>query len=180
MVYLGLQDADKTVIFSWFIVSSSPSLKAELTSCPMTFHPHSPSLGWLLLLHTRGLLMCHLTDTLSSGPMGLLPFPGTPYIPAKFWYFPYAVSCGTLLPSPPSCQTPSQTPAMLPILPVLTHQDKFLCQRFPPFSVSVSTCFTCFTRFPSIFPEDWKDCKGHGSSKLSARSTEMQTFVEWI
>lgn len=145
MVYLGLQDADKTVILGWFIVSSSPSLKVELTSCPMTFHPHSPSLGWLLLLHTRGLLMCHLRDTLSSGPMGFLPFPGTPYIPAKFWYFLCAVSPGTLLPSPPSCQTPSQTPAMLQVLPVLPNQDEFLCRRFPPFSVSVSTCFTCFT-----------------------------------
>ena len=154
MIYLGLQDADKTLILSWFIVSSSPSLKAELTSCPLTFHPHSPSLGWLLLLHTRGLLMCHLTDTLSSGPIGLLPFPGTPYIPAKFWYFLCAVSRATLLPSPPSCQTPSQTPAMLQVLPVLPNQDKFLCCRFLPFSVSVSTCFTCFTRFPSIFPED--------------------------
>ena len=74
MVYLRLQDADKTVILSWFIVSSSPSLKSELTSCPMTFHPHSPCLGWLMLLHVRGLLMCLLTDTLSSGPMHLLPF----------------------------------------------------------------------------------------------------------
>lgn len=40
----------------------------------MTFHPHSPCLGWLMLLHVRGLLMCLLTDTLSSGPMRLLPF----------------------------------------------------------------------------------------------------------
>lgn len=94
--------------------------------------------------------MCHLTDTLE-------PILGGSSSPS--WHtIQYSSNSGTFhaVSWEPSSLTTilsdsSQTPAMLPILPVLTHQDHPL-PEVPPFSVSVSTCFTCFTRFPSIFP----------------------------
>lgn len=115
---------------------------------------------------------------LSSGPMGLLPFPGTPYISAKFWYFPYAVSCGT---SPPLTTIlvrllPKLLPCFRSFLSLHTRTN-LLCQRFLPLWVSPPASLASLGFHPSS-PKTRRTEKV--VAPVSQRSVEMQTFQEWI